>query len=180
MRKIHKMDWAHRFESQRWKKINLWLGVTALVLAVIIGTISTIPNINELVVKLVISIGSIIVAILSGLQTFLKPSEVAEKFRIRSDEFEALRHEIEEFLEFHFKENMEGEKMNILAEIREKWSKTGALNVSAKSFDKASKRLRGLNRYPKIDFQPSAEEETIADKNNEKELSPVILPELNE
>ena len=159
MRKIHKMEWAHRFESKRWKNINLWLGITSLILAIIISAISTIPDINELAVKLVVSIGAIIVAILSALQTFLKPSEVAEKFRIKSDEFEALRHKVEEFLEFYIKENTDIEQGKILEEIRENWSKIGSLNMSDRNFNKAGKRIRVLNRYPEIlDFQASSEQ----------------------
>jgi hypothetical protein len=92
LRKVHRMEWAHRYESQRWRRINLIFGVTSTLLAAALSAIPNIPILSENSIKLIVPIGAMIVAILSGLQTFLNPSEFSEKFRVKSDEFESLRH----------------------------------------------------------------------------------------
>ena len=85
MRKIHTLEYGHRFQSLRWTRINFWLGFPSLILATVIGTVSAIPNENHCIPKeFIASLGGIIVAILTGLQTFLKPTESAEKHRASS------------------------------------------------------------------------------------------------
>lgn len=159
MRKIHKMEWAHRYESKKWQRINLLLGISSLILATIITAISTIPGVNEFTVKLIVPIGATIVAILSGLQTFLKPSEIAENFKAKSDEFEGLRHKIEEILEFHIDENLTSKYGELLAEVRDEWLKIGSLNMSDKNFKKAGETIGKLKRYPEmLRFQPDPQD----------------------
>jgi len=148
MRKIHKMEYAHRYQSMYWKNINSWLGIPSLILATIIGAISTISAIPKEIIDFSIPLMAIIVAILSGLQTFLKPTEKEIEFKKKSDQFEELRHKVEEFLEFHREDETEKNITDILSEIRKEWAKLGNLNVSDKNFNKAGKRLKNLNKYP--------------------------------
>lgn len=146
------MEWSHRFEAKKWKTINVMFGITSIVLATIIAAISTIPDINDLVTKYIISIGAIIVAILSGVQTFLKPSEMAEKFGKRSDEYEAIRHNLEEIFEFH--NEVDNDFLSKLEVIRKSWNKVTSMNTSDSSFRKAGLKIQKDNRYPsKLDFQ---------------------------
>lgn len=152
MRKIHRMEWTHRFEAKKWKAINVLLGVVSIVLATVMAAISTIPSIDDLVIKYTVSIGAIIVAILSGLQTFLKPSEMAEKFGKRSDEYEAIRHRLEELFEFH--DVVDQDFLLELEKVRESWKGVASMNASDRSFKKAGVVIQKDNRYPtKLDFQ---------------------------
>ena len=149
LRKVHKLEWAHRFESQKWKKTNFILGITSLVLASIVSMVPNLPGVESDLVKIIVPIVSGVVAIISGLQTFLKPSEISEKFRTKSDELEALRHHIEEMLEFSDENESQEDRNQKLETIRTKWSKIGSLNASDKNFQKAGHRIDALNRYPK-------------------------------
>jgi hypothetical protein len=143
------MEWAHRYESQRWRRIHLLLGVTSIVFAAILSAIPNIPTLSENLIKVIVPIGAMAIAILSGLQTFLNPLEISDKFRIKSDEFESLRHYIEEIIEFHCDEQSGEIDKERLENIRERWDKIPALNMSSENFKKAGERIGKLNRYPK-------------------------------
>lgn len=149
LRKVHRMEWAHRYESQKWRRVNLSFGVTSTILAAALSTVPNIPTLSENSIKLIVPIGAMIVAILSGLQTFLNPSEISDKFRVKSDEFESLRHYIEEIIEFHCDEQTGEVNKDLLKNVRERWEKIGSLNMSGQNFKIAGKKLDKLNRYPK-------------------------------
>lgn len=149
LRKIHKMEWAHRYESKKWRRINFIFGITSTILAAILSTVPNIPIFSPNTIKIIVPLGAMIVTILSGLQTFLNPSEISEKFRAKSDEFESLRHYIEEVIEFHYDESSEEENKKFLKDIRERWDKIGSLNMSDKNFIKAGEKIDKSNRYPK-------------------------------
>ncbi|MDZ8029073.1 MAG: hypothetical protein RMX97_30920 [Nostoc sp. DedQUE11] len=100
-------------------------------------------------IKIIVPIGAMIVAILSGLQIFLNPSEISDKFRVKSDEFESLRHYVEEIIEFHYDEQSQEENKKLLGDVRERWHKLGSLNMSNENFTKADKTINQLNKYPK-------------------------------
>lgn len=149
LRKVHRMEWAHRYESQRWRRVNLIFGVTSTTLAAALSTVPNIPILNEDSIKLIIPIIAMIVAVLSGLQTFLNPTEFSDKFRVKSDEFESLRHYIEEIIEFHC-DGQSGEvNTELLKDVRERWSQIGSLNMSSDNFRIAGEKIDKLNRYPK-------------------------------
>jgi hypothetical protein len=148
MRKMHKMEYAHRYQSMNWKRTNYCLGIPSLILATLIGALSTIPSIPENILSIIVPIAAITVAILSGLQTFLRPTEKESEFKNKSDEFEKLRHKTEEFLEFHKENQSESNLTEILKEIREEWGKIGNLNVNNSNFNKADKRVKSFHKYP--------------------------------
>lgn len=149
LRKVHRMEWAHRYESQRWRRLNFIFGVTSTTLAAALSAIPNIPILSENSIKLIVPIGAMIVAILSGLQTFLNPSEFSDKFRVKSDEFESLRHYIEEIIEFHCDERSGEVNKELLKDVRERWDKIGSLNMSSDNFRIAGEKIDKLNRYPK-------------------------------
>ncbi|MFN6498483.1 MAG: hypothetical protein RMX65_015970 [Nostoc sp. DedQUE01] len=87
------------------------------------ATLSAIPNIpilSQNSIKIIVPIGAMIVAILSALQIFLNPSEISDKFRVKSDEFESLRHYVEEIIEFHYDEQSQEENKKLLGDVRER------------------------------------------------------------
>ena len=147
MRKIHTLEHAHRLESIRWSNYNNYFGIPSLIVAALISMVSSVSEFammcwwNDLITAL----GGTMLAILAGLQTFLKPSELAEKNRNSSITYEKLRHKIEFVMEF---ENEPDKYNNAVQGIRNEWSQIDALNVSQESFDKAKKWVNGMNKYP--------------------------------
>lgn len=129
--------------------MHLTFGVTSTICAAILSAIPNIPTLSESLIKAIIPIGAMAIAILSGLQTFLNPLEISEKFRNKSDEFESLRHYIEEIVEFHCDEQSGKIDTDYLRNVRERWDKIPSLNMSHENFRKAGERIVKLNRYPK-------------------------------
>lgn len=146
MRKIHRMEWAHRFEAKRWKIANLVLGIASIILATMIAGIPTVPGISPEIQQITIAVGAIVVAIISGFQTFLKPSKMAERLGNRSDEYEAMRHELEQIYEFS--DDLGPELQARLDKIRDTWKEVPSMSVSDTSFNKAGGRVSSYGRYP--------------------------------
>lgn len=147
MRKVHILEHAHRKESIRWNKIHNWLGVFASIIAVLIGALGSIAEFKDvLFIKLLPSVGGIIVAALSGLQTFLRPAELAEKHRSLSMTYEALRHKFEFLCEFKIT-TPDVEKD--IESLRTEWNQIDAMNVSGKHFQESSIIIDNLQKYSK-------------------------------
>jgi hypothetical protein len=146
MRKIHTLEYAHRFESVDWQRTNYWLGVPALIIAAIVAALASMCEIkDEIYTKMLLAVGSICVAILTGLQTFLKPSELAQKHRAASATYENLRHKIEYLLQFRPNAyNLDAE----LEKIRTEWMQIDSLNSSMKNFNKAKTKVKEFAKYP--------------------------------
>lgn len=82
-------DWkftarGHYEAANRWEKVNLWMGVSATVMAVTAA--STVIGAPRLSVVL-----NAITAVLTGLLTFLKPCDKASVHKKAGDEFLGLR-----------------------------------------------------------------------------------------
>jgi uncharacterized membrane protein YgaE (UPF0421/DUF939 family) len=147
MRKIHLLEHAHRLESIQWKKRNNWLGIPSLIIASLIAPIGGIDALKGCFLMNLISIlGGVLVAILVGLQTFLKPSEIAEKHRQTSNTFEKLRHKLEYIFEFAGDNEIDAE----IDKIRTQWEKIDQLNVSQSNFKKAAEWIDKSNKYPAV------------------------------
>lgn len=143
MRKIHTMEYANRFQSISWKKTNLWLGIPALILGVLIAAVPKVDALSGFV-STIIPIGGLLIAILTGLQTFLKPTEKAEAFRKMSVRYEELRHKVELLLQVE----TEVAAQTGLEKIRKDWAGIDSLNVSNKRFADAKTKVKGFNKYP--------------------------------
>lgn len=146
MRKIHILEHAHRLESIRWKKWNNRLGVPSLIVAALIGIIGGLCEFNDSTnLNIFIAAGAIIVAILGGLQTFLKPSEIAEKHMNTSNTFEQLRHSIEYVMEFIPESDDFDEE---IVNIKKQWERVDQINVTQTNFDTAKKWIKDMKKYP--------------------------------
>jgi hypothetical protein len=143
MRKIHTMEYANRFQSITWKKTNLWLGIPALVIGILIAAVPKIDAVSNFV-GTIIPIGGLLIAILTGLQTFLKPTEKSEAFRKMSVRYEELRHKVELVLQVE----TETAAQTGLEKIRKDWAAIDSLNVSNFHFREAKTKVKGLNKYP--------------------------------
>lgn len=151
MRKVHTLEHAHRQEGISWGKVNNWLGIPSLIVAALIAALSSVCELkDELIIDLISTMGGVTVAILAGIQTFLKPSEFAEKHRIASGTYEKLRHKIEYFLQF---QTTHADVEKLIDEIRVEWNNIDSINVSNKYFMLAKSWIKGLNKYPpELDF----------------------------
>jgi len=146
MRKIHQLEYAHRFESVRWSKWNYKLGIPALIIASIVGAVSGFKELDETAKNIITATGGVSAAILTGLQTFLKPQEHSEKHKSTSSVYEKLRHRIEFLLQFET--DMEKIKLEV-EKIRNDWNGIDALNVADSNFKDAKNRVNGFRKYPK-------------------------------
>jgi hypothetical protein len=166
MRKIHTLEYGHRFESIKWSRLNLWLGLPALIFSILIGVTATgKPDSPYCVIKfiaenkeLIVFLGGLTIAILTGLQTFLKPLELAEKHRSKSIAHEKLRHKIEYILQFY---STIPKPEDQIENIRKEWADIDALNVSKNNFTNAKKKIKSFNKY----FEELGFLDTIPAKN---------------
>lgn len=151
MRKVHTLEHAHRQEGISWYSYNNWLGIPSLIVAALIASLGSICEIkDELIISILSTVGGVIVAILVGIQTFLRPSEFAEKHRLASGTYEKLRHKIEYLLQFQSNEH---DIEKLIDEIRIEWNNIDSINVSNKYFLLAKTWIKGLNKYPpELDF----------------------------
>lgn len=145
MRKIHQLEYAHRFESMDLNKWNYRLGIPALLLGAIIGSVSVIDTWSGITKDIFLSTSGIIVALLSGFQTFVKPQELAEKHKTISSHYEQLRHKIELLL------NSESNNESIEAKMEEilrEWNNIDAESVSEKIYQQAKEKVKKYQKYP--------------------------------
>lgn len=146
MRKIHQLEYAHRFESLKWNDWNYWLGIPSLIIGSVIGAVSAFCDIENTIKNVILSFGGIIIAILTGLQTFLKPQELSEKHKIVSSNYEKIRHQIEYLIVFEKENNVISIEIE---KIRNEWNSIETLNASESNFIKAKKRVEKFEKYPK-------------------------------
>ena len=91
-----------------------------------------------------------VVAILTGLQTFLKPNEKSETHKKTASNYEKLRHRIEFILTSELNEKEVNKK---LESVKDEWESLDSINVSNCSFLKGKKKIKSFNKYPKgLDF----------------------------
>ena len=145
MRKIHQLEYAHRYESMDLNKWNYRLGIPALLLGAIIGSVGVINAWNGVTKDIFLSTAGIIVALLSGFQTFVKPQELAEKHKTISSNCEQLRHKIELLL--NSETNNEDTEAKLEVILRE-WNNIDAESVSEKFFLQAKEKVKKFQKYP--------------------------------
>jgi hypothetical protein len=165
MRKIHQLEYAHRFESLKWEKRRYITGILAFSISTIIAFSFNFPKVEPETLVLLpaflhhnyfIAIASFIVAMLTGYQTFTKPNEKALTHKNTGSSYEKLRHRIEFVLTTEFQE---WELKKRIEMIKEEWEGLDAINVSKKYFDEGKKKVQSFNKYPKeLDFLPDVEE----------------------
>lgn len=87
---------AHRFSARFWKQFDLGLNLPSTVLAAISGT-SALSNSNSNPLFFVGAFG-LVVAVLTSINTFLKPSNTSSEHLHLAAKYAALRNEIDLFL----------------------------------------------------------------------------------
>ncbi len=162
MRKIHQLEYAHIYQSIELSKWEKRIGISAFVLTTLIACSYRFPGLEPTTFKklpfllkheFAIPLLTTIAAILTGLQTFLKPGEKSEAHRKSGNNLEKLRHRIEPVLTGNL---MEYELNQKIESIRKEWENMEYLNVSPDNFDKGKKRVKELNKYPEeLGFLPN-------------------------
>jgi hypothetical protein len=119
----HRVQLAHYESARRFERLHLWLGLPAIAFSTLVGTtvFATLSKTTDLMVQVTIGLLSVLAAVLMGLQTFLKYSELAEKHRMAGAKFANLKHRIE--LLATLPPTTDSELREALAAIEESWSK---------------------------------------------------------
>ncbi|WP_190810297.1 SLATT domain-containing protein [Flagellimonas sp. S3867] len=140
-RRIHTLEFAHRFESKRHERRNIYFGTPPIIL----GALITIQFWSDYFNILNAVIGCLI-SILVGLQTYLKPSEIAEKHRKMSETYDKLRHRLEYLMLFEIDNPYTfTSKLN---EIKKEWDNLDTMNVPYKIYREARAQTKKLGVYP--------------------------------
>ncbi|WP_324023649.1 SLATT domain-containing protein [Maribacter sp. BPC-D8] len=154
MRKVHQLEYAHRFESIKWVKVHRWIGYGAFVLSIIIAFSFRFPEVDIktfdnlpffLKQNFFVAFASTVVALLTGFQTFLKPNEKAEQHKNTGSNYEKIRHRIEFILTTKFTES---ERKNRIDLVKDEWENLDAINVSNKNFQKGKNKVKTFGKYP--------------------------------
>jgi hypothetical protein len=95
--RVHRVQMAHYESARLFERLHLWLGLPAIALSTLVGTavFASLSRAAELSLQIVIGLLSVAAAVLTGLQTFLKYSELAERHRLAGARFANLKHRLE-------------------------------------------------------------------------------------
>lgn len=97
LKRARENNFAHYYAEHQLNNLHLLLGIPATVFAATVGTavFASLENSASLWMKIGVGLISIVTAILSGLQTFLRFSEKAERHRKTAVDYGSARRTIE-------------------------------------------------------------------------------------
>lgn len=146
MRKVHQLEYAHCFQSMFYSKVERWTGICAFILSTIVAYTYRFPFIDNLLIKeYILPLFLFLVAILTGCQSFIRPSEKAEKHRELGIEYERIRHDIENILTTPMKiTDIDGHTNS----VKMKWDSLKTMYVKEKHYNDAKKKVKSFNKYP--------------------------------
>lgn len=161
MRKVHQLEYAHRFESLFWGRVRYWTGISAFVISTLIAFSFRFQHTEieflELIRRVLqhpyfIAFASFMVAILTGFQTFFKPYEKSVTHKNTGSNYEKLRHRIEFILT---SELASKEVNNRIEQVKDEWEGLDAINVQSRFFDQGKEKVKSFNKYPpELSFLP--------------------------
>lgn len=155
MRKIHQLEYAHCYQSEYYRKIEKKIGILAFVLSTMVAFSYKFPSIeNEWFNTYLFFLNKeyflpfllFVVALLTGLQTFLKPNEKSDIHRKLGLEYEKTRHTIEITL---VKEESELNIDRDILKIKKTWDSINPVYVMKKYFIEGKNKVKSLKKYPK-------------------------------
>jgi hypothetical protein len=157
--RAHRVQLAHYESARKFGRLHLWLGFPAIALSTIVGTtvFASLAKSAEQVGRpwLQISVGllSVLSAVLVGLQTFLRYSELAEKHRVAGARFANLKHDLELLATMPPADN---EKLrDALTAVEQRWAKLReeSPNLPGKIWSRIEQTLtyeEHAKRYPTL------------------------------
>lgn len=157
MRKIHQLEYAHCYQSIFWSTFEKWIGITAFIISTIVAFSYRFPKLEiPWIQDYLLPFVLLIVAILTGLQTFLKPSEKAENHKRIGFNYEKMRHSIELILNTNMTDENRTREIEI---IKNEWADLKSVYVSNRKFKKGKKTVKDLKKYPEeLSFLDTIEE----------------------
>lgn len=146
MRKIHQLEYAHCYQSIFWNNVEKFIGISAFVISTIVAFSYRFPKLQiPWVQDYFFPFVLLMVAILTGLQTFLNPSEKAENHKRIGFNYERLRHSIELILNTKMTEEKRNREIEI---IKNEWADLKSVYVSKRKFKEGKKTVKDLKKYP--------------------------------
>ncbi len=99
-KRVRDAQHAHNEAAKRFEAYHRWLGIPVVVFSTIVGgtVFALMQKEAETMLKVLLSMISIIAAVLSGIQTFLGYSDQAATHQDRAARYGALRRRIEQYL----------------------------------------------------------------------------------
>lgn len=165
MRKIHQLEYAHRYQSIYYVKAERWLGISAFIITTLVAFSYRFPKVDSdtfqkipffLKQEFFVPFATFVAAILTGVITFLRPNERAETHKKTGSNYEKLRHRIELLIT---SELVETELDKNLKEIKQEWDSLDAINVSNKYFIQGKEKVKSFKKYPReLGFLDDVEE----------------------
>lgn len=154
MRKVHQLEYAHRYESIKWSKRHTRIGYPAFIISILIAFSFRFPW--EAIATeygehfytshgFYIAMATSFVAILTGYQTFVRPNEKAVMHKNTGQHHERVRHQLEYILTTELGQRNRNSQ---LEEVRKEWEAIDAINVSNKNFKKGKVMVESFNKYP--------------------------------
>ena len=98
LRRVHMLENCHYETSSHYKMITYLIGVPATILSAFAGTsvfVSLTSSVG-MTFKVVVGAVSVLVAVLTGLQTFLRSDQLSERHLVAGRQYGVLRQEIEQ------------------------------------------------------------------------------------
>ena len=117
----HRVQLAHYECARRFERFHLWLGLPAIVLSTFVGTavFASLEKSADVWLQIGVGLLSVVAAVLTGLQTFLKYAELAEKHRLAGARFANLKHRIELLMTLQVEADMRSQ----LEGLEDTWAK---------------------------------------------------------
>ena len=154
MRKVHQLEYAHRYQSLYWSQWHRPLEIAVMVLATMVAFSYQLPKVDEKALQNLplllrhgyfVPVASTFVAVLTGLITLLQPHLKADYHRKIGTDYERLRHEIESiYTSNHRQEDLP----RFVEPWKRQWDNLGAPNVSSRCFERGKRRVKELSKYP--------------------------------
>jgi len=100
LKRARESAFAHYAAEERCSHLHYLLGVPAAILAAIVGTavFASLDTAVDTRIKIAVGFTSIVAAVLSGIQTFLRYSERADRHRVAASKYGAIRRHLEQLL----------------------------------------------------------------------------------
>ena len=97
-KRAREAQWAHYGCERRLLRMHFWVGVPLVVLSTFSGTavFATLSTDPSTTLKLVVGATAVVVAVLGGVQTFLRATDRAGAHRAAATKYAALRRELEQ------------------------------------------------------------------------------------
>ncbi|WP_282112676.1 SLATT domain-containing protein [Maribacter stanieri] len=154
MRKVHQLEYAHRYESIKWSNRHLWIGYPAFIISLLIAFSFRFPwetIINDYGThwytnhSFYIAFFTSIVALLTGYQTFVRPNEKAVTHKNTGQHHEKIRHQLEYILTSELDKKTRNKKLEA---IRKEWESIDSINVSYDNFKEGKNMVLSFKKYP--------------------------------